>query len=281
VVAVSGGARTQRFSLPRLASRRDPLRDGFIIAATLWTLAIAAGVVPPGGDAAGFYEHAWPNPYDVLVYGSDAGFYYSPPVALLFAVMSTFGLAVFAAIITGAGFVALYVIAGRWAWALLFFPPVWWDLASANISMLIGAAVIVGAARPGLFAIPLLTKVTPGVTVLWFAFRRDWRSLAVAGGITGTICLVSFLIAPRLWFEWIALLLAQGPGYTGPGFFTIPIPLLPRLAVALPLLAWGALTDRRWTLPVVAFLATPVLWYTVAATLAAVAYDWRSSRTAS
>jgi Glycosyltransferase family 87 len=194
---------------------------------------------------------------------------------LLFAVLSTFGLSVFAATLTAVGFASLYVIAGRWAWALLFFPPVWWDLSAANASTLIGAAVAVGPSRPGLFAIPLLTKVTPGVTVLWFAFRREWRSLAVAIATTGPICAASALIAPQLWLEWITGLVGNNPGYAGPGFFSIQVPVLPRLLVAVPLLAWAALTNRVGLLPVIAFLATPVLWYTTAATLAAVEYRRR------
>lgn len=267
---------TKAAALPwgRTAWKRDAIRDGYILAASLWTLAIAVGVVPPGLDASGFYEHSWPNPYGMTEYGAPGGFFYSPPVALLFGVLTTFGLGVFSATLTGLGFLALYAVAGRWAWALLFFPPVWWDLAGGNISILIGAAVTIGATRPGLFAIPLLTKVTPGLTVLWFAFRREWRQLAIALGVVGAVCAVSFVIAPRLWSEWITVLMAN-EGYTGPGFFTIPIPLMPRLAVAVVLVGWGALTDRRWVLPVAAWLATPVLWYTVAATLVAVVYGRR------
>ena len=43
--------------------------------------------------------------------------------------------------------------------------------------------------HPAAWAFPLLTKVTTGVGVLWFAFRRDWRSLGIAIGATAVIVL--------------------------------------------------------------------------------------------
>ena len=42
-----------------------------------------------------------------------------------------------------------------------------------------------------------------------------------------------------------------------------------RLPVALVLVAWGARTDRRWTVPVAALLALPVIWLTSLSMLAA------------
>ena len=40
----------------------------------------------------------------------------------------------------------------------------------------------------------------------------------------------------------------------------MPVPLAVRLLLAVPLVVWGALTDRRWTVPVAAMLALPILW---------------------
>ncbi len=41
----------------------------------------------------------------------------------------------------------------------------------------------------------------------------------------------------------------------------MPIPLLVRLPFAIALIVWGALTNRRWTVPVGSMLALPALWY--------------------
>ena len=45
-----------------------------------------------------------------------------------------------------------------------------------NIHLLLGAVIVAGFRWPWLWALPLLTKVTPGVGLLWFALRREWRT---------------------------------------------------------------------------------------------------------
>ena len=42
--------------------------------------------------------------------------------------------------------------------------------------------------------------------------------------------------------------------------FQIAVPLWVRLPAAARVVVWGALTDRRWTVPLAATLALPVLW---------------------
>jgi hypothetical protein len=263
---VAGASATLRF---RSAWRRDPLRDGYILAASAWTTAIALGLVAGGTDARQFFDHRWPDPYAVTDYASISGFYYSPPVALLFAPLTAFGFQLFAAMLTGLGFVALLGILGRYAVLGLFFPPVWWDLSAGNVNTVIGFICVAGLSRPGLWAIPLLTKVTPGIGVLWFAARSEWRRLALAVGVTTALCAASLVVAPALWSEWIASLAGNGTGYTGPGYFTIPVPLMPRLIASALIVVWGARTDRRWTVPIAATLAMPVLWYSTLAVLVA------------
>ncbi len=49
----------------------------------------------------------------------------------------------------------------------------------------------------------------------------------------------------------------------------LPIPLALRLPAAVVLVAWGGLTNRRWTVPAAATLALPVLWFSGLAILAA------------
>jgi hypothetical protein len=53
----------------------------------------------------------------------------------------------------------------------------------------------------------LLTKVTPGVGLLWLALRREWGALAVALGATVAIAALSWAAAPALWKQWIGVLL--------------------------------------------------------------------------
>jgi hypothetical protein len=101
--------------------------------------------------------------------------------------------------------------------------------------------------------------VTPGIGLLWFAARREWRSLGVALGATLAVIAISFVVLPDAWRHWVDVLAAGATTDVTSG--SIPIPLLVRLPFAVVLLAWGARTDRRWVVPVTCFLALPVIWY--------------------
>ena len=66
---------------------------------------------------------------------------------------------------------------------------------------------------PALWAFPLLTKVTPGVGLVWFAVRREWRTLAAVLAITAVAVGASVAIAPVAWSEWLSFLLGErAPG---------------------------------------------------------------------
>jgi hypothetical protein len=94
---------------------------------------------------------------------------------------------------------------------------------------------------------------------LWFAVRREWRSLFVALAATAAIVAVSAVVMPAAWRQWLDVIVANaGKGGT---WASVPVPLLVRLPLAVALVTWGARTDRRWTVPVASMLALPALWY--------------------
>ena len=133
------------------------------------------------------------------------------------------------------------------------------EIAGGNISLLLTVAIVWGFRWPWTWAFVLLTKITPGVGLLWFAVRREWRSLGIALGATAAIVAVSFVLMPHNWFAWFDLLAANtGKGGT---WASIPIPLLIRGPIGVALIVWGALRNQRWTVPVGAMLALPALWY--------------------
>ncbi len=134
------------------------------------------------------------------------------------------------------------------------------ELSVGNIHLLIAAAIVVGFRWPVAWAFVLLTKVTPGIGLLWFAVRREWRHLAVALAGTVSIVAISALVAPQLWTEWFNILTASSASSAGDRAFVPWIPLLVRLPFAAVIVTWGALTDRRWTVPVAVIVAMPVLW---------------------
>jgi hypothetical protein len=120
--------------------------------------------------------------------------------------------------------------------------------------------------------------VTPGIGLAWFAVRREWRPLGIALGVTGAIVAISLLYEPNVWREWIDFI-GSTPEGGSVAQFQIPIPLWLRLPAALALVVWGALNDRRWTVPVAATFALPVLWvsgFAICAALASAPLDQRS-----
>jgi ABC-type amino acid transport substrate-binding protein len=143
----------------------------------------------------------------------------------------------------------------------LVFPFAAMEVAGGNVSLLLAVAIVIGFRWPAAWSIVLLTKITPGIGLLWFALRREWRALAIALGATAAIALISFAIAPGQWRTWIDVVGANAAAGKGGTWASVPIPLWIRLPVAAALVVWGARTDRCWTVPVASMLALPALWY--------------------
>jgi hypothetical protein len=127
------------------------------------------------------------------------------------------------------------------------------------VHLLYAAAIVVGFRYPATWALMLLTKVTPGVGLLWFAVRREWRALLIALGATAIIVAVSYVISPGIWRQWFDLLTAHAARPT-PVLASIGVPLVVRLPVAAVIVIWGARTGRPWVLPIAVYLAQPTVW---------------------
>jgi hypothetical protein len=264
--------RIERSGARGRAARRA-VRDGLIVAGLLF-LGYTFVVVAPGAGTVGFDAFAYwrvdlEHPY-ALAAGSFSAFPYTPVIARLFAPVSLLPWTAFWWLWTAA-LVATAIWLGGWRWwvAVLAFPPVALELYHGNVHLLIAAAIALGFRYPAAWALVLLTKATPGIGLLWFAVRREWRALGVAAGVTATIAAVSVAIDGRLWSEWWsgAILPVAGGSIGQPH---IEIPLLVRIPIAAAVVTWGALTDRRWTVPLAAAIALPVLWLAGFSVLAAI-----------
>jgi hypothetical protein len=243
----------------------------FLAFAAVWVLARSVDHAQLAGDAGQFYFFRWPDPYRVTGYEMQTGgFYYSPVAALVIYPITLGGLYFTSAVMTAIEFAALFALMGRWSLVAILFPPVWWDLSLGNINLLLGAVFVWGVRYPALWAIPLLTKVTPGIGILWFAARREWRSLGIAIGVTAALVGLSLLAGTQLWAEWLTSLTASAGTAAMTGAKTVPIPLIVRLPVAAILVIVAARTDRVWLLLVACTLAAPVLWMANLAPLVAV-----------
>jgi Glycosyltransferase family 87 len=161
---------------------------------------------------------------------------------------------------------AVVAMTRRWAPIFLVaFPPILLELINGNIHLFMGLAILVGMRWPAAWAFIFLTKVTPGVGVVWFAARREWRNLAIALGSTLVIAAIGVLIAPQLWIEWVRSLVISS-GHEIP---TVAGPLILRVPVAAALAWYAGQTDRAWLVPVACVVAMPTPWIQSTAILTA------------
>jgi hypothetical protein len=202
-----------------------------------------------GYDAHAYWAVNPAAPY-VFDYTPDQydAFRYSPAAAQVLGLFHFLPWPLFALLWFAALAVLLVWLARGWTLAVLAFPAVAFDIYLGNIEVLLAAAIVVGFRYPAAWAVVLLTKVTPGIGLVWFVSRREWRNLAIALGVTAVIAGASFLMAPNLWLEWPQAILAVRDR---PGMASVIV----RFVAAVLLVHWGARTDRRWTVIVGGTLA--------------------------
>jgi hypothetical protein len=251
---------------PSLAARawhhRHELVGLALVAAIWWAIVVFA---EPWGRLWGTGQDAycyWIPSFDDVYARSDwtdpVAYVYSPAFLQLLAPLKLLPWQAFMAAWTGILLGAVFILTGR-KWFAVGVVLGLMELAGGNIHLLLAAAMVVGFRWPAVWAIVLLTKITPGIGLLWFVVRREWRQLFIALGATAAIVAVSFVLLPDAWVQWVEVL-TRIAGRDGT-WAAVPIPFLVRLPFAVVLVVWGARTDRRWTVPVAGMLALPALWY--------------------
>lgn len=235
-----------------------------VLAVWVATVAIAdpyiAGGVGTGHDAHDYWLAArGTDPYaNAFTWGLPGAYVYSPAFLQAFGPLLALPWQPFVAVWTAIALGALAWLsrpAALLAMLIVALPEIW----GGNIHLLLALAIVLGFRYPAAWAFVLLTKVTPGIGLLWFALRREWRNLGIALGATVVVVAASFVIEPGLWPKWVAAL--AGNARTDPFVLgVIPIPLALRLPVALALLLWAAPRNARWAVPVACMLALPAWW---------------------
>ncbi len=233
--------------------------------ALLWVLINPEG---RGTDAYSYWYWDPQDPYREAFGNVDAShaLRYAPPFALAVLPLHALAFGPFLWVWTALLLVALAWQARWWSLAALAFYPALLEVSVGNIHILMAAAIVIGFRFPEAWAFLILTKVTPGVGLLWFAVRREWMSLARALAFTTVLIAVTWLVVPSWWTDWIAML-AGNVGQAGN--VSVQIPLLVRLPAAVLIVAWGARTNRRWTVAVGALVSLPTIWPQSAAVLVA------------
>ncbi|HWP64155.1 MAG TPA: glycosyltransferase 87 family protein [Candidatus Binatia bacterium] len=245
---------------------------GFTAAAALWLFVVALARPVSGGwgtaqEALCYWLPSLTDPYAHSSWTEPIAYVYSPAFLQLLGPIRWLPWPAFVGVWTAILIAAVWLLTGP-RWFLLGLGLAAMEIGGGNISLLLAIAVVLGFRWPAAWAFVLLTKVTPGVGLLWFAVRGEWRHLGLALLATAVVVAASAVAMPGAWLEWIEVLV-RNAGRSGT-WAAVPIPLALRLPGAVLLVVWGARTDRSWTVPVASLLALPALWYGSFAMLLAV-----------
>lgn len=226
----------------------------------IWVVAVFLGFLPVGVCDGLFiipcdaYSY-WAVDETPYVWESGYPFRYSPAFLWASAPLRALPWELFLAIWVGAHIAALLWLRAGW---LLVIPGPNDDIIRGNISIFLAVAVVLAIQRSSVWWAPiLLTKVAPGVGMVWHVARGEWRALALGVGVTAGIVGIGWIIDPALWTDWIGTLTVAESTYEI-GHLLGPLPV--RLAISAAVIAFGARTDRAWLVPVAMLVAVPGLW---------------------
>lgn len=220
---------------------------------TYWLLA----PVLTGSDAMDYYLMDPSDPY-ANEWGAVHAFVYSPAYAQVLTPLQALPFEWFYKLLLAVNLGALVYLLGP-VWGVVALPFAIPDISNGQIHLLLAASVVAMVRTPGWAAFGLLSKVTPGVTVLWFLARREWRNLGIAVGVTAGIVGVSAVVYPTAWVEWVELLTTSSTRHVE-NFSVSEWPAIFRLPIAAGLVIMAGWRDRPAALPVIALFALPTIW---------------------
>jgi hypothetical protein len=259
ILSVAGGrAAFRRILGARWGLAVEALGAIGLLAAWLWLVLSEAR--PSVVDATVYWRLDLDHLYDESVVNRVGAYLYSPAFAQVGEPFTFLRWTVWYGAWTLLSVVALaWMLGPAAALMTLAFPLVGAALWSGNIHFLTAASAVIAVGHASVaWAFPLLTKVTPGIGILWHAVRGEWRALAIAVAATLAVAGASYIIAPELWGEWAAVLRTSS---TAPPVNTLlPLPLAARLVLAVGVVAFGALRGWAWLVPVGMVIAQPVFW---------------------
>ena len=246
---------------------RKGLRDGLWLAAmTFAGLFASVGIHRWNTLDAHAYWAMWQHAFYTLPSGAPDAYLYSPAFAQTLWPMTLLPwplfLALWMAVLLGA---TVWLIQPLGRWAVPVFLACVPAIITGNVYPLFAVVVVKGMRHPAAWALPVLTKVTPGVGLVWFVVRREWRHVAVALGATAAVVAVSVALMPAEWPHWISFLARQHRAVHSVGRSNSGLPapsLVARFPIALAVAAYSAKKNRPWLLPVGILLADPMFnWF--------------------
>jgi hypothetical protein len=240
---------------------RRIIRDGLVLLGILAAVLYWWYLTTTGGDPVDVRAYWVADPanlYGGALNGETTNAYlYSPAFEFVVGWWRWIPFEVFVAIWRAILLALLVWLAGPFTIFVLFTVPVASEINAGNIQIMLAAAIVIGFRFSASWAFVLLTKVTPGIGLIWFAMRRRWRDLAIAFGVTAAIVAVSFALHPDRWFDYLALL----TGSPAPAVAPYYLPFWVRLGPALAFIVFGGWRGYRWPVVVGSTLALPVFYF--------------------
>lgn len=182
---------------------------------------------------------------------------WSPAFAQLTSPLRLLPFDVFVAVVRAIELAALVAMVPYGAWLVILLPPVAAEINAANINLTLIGCVALSLRWPAAWLLPLITKPSMGVGLLWYPVRREWRKLLIAVGVTGAVVAISVALDPAMWVGWAQQLLRTSDTVGWP----FPWPVWPRLPIAGVIVVWGARTNRPWTVALTSIIAMPRLFF--------------------
>jgi hypothetical protein len=227
---------------------------GIVFAVSFWLFYTFNGGRP---DDVSWYWRSDPhNLYPHPELAENNGYNYSPAFEFVVGWGRLLPFEVFAAIWRAILLAAVVYMAGPFTLFVLLTVPVGSEINAGNIQILLALAIVLGFRYPATWAFVLLTKVSPGVGLLWFVIRRQWRHLAIALGATAAVAALSLLFWADQWPGYIELITSGAAPAVKPYYLS----LWQRLPFAIALVTAGSFLGWRWTVPAAATLALPVFY---------------------
>jgi len=231
---------------------------------------------PASSDADNFWRVDPRNPY-AEPWGGPLAFVYSPAFAEAIGPLTRLPWEFFYKVWQGIALVALaWLVTPIGAVVALLLPFVRADVSGGQIHLWLAVMLAVSVRHPGALSFGLLTKVTPGVSLLWYAARAEWRNLGLALGVTGLIVAVSFAFNPAAWVQWVTLLTESSTRHMT-NIAVSEWPVVFRLPIAAGLIVMASWRNRPGAVPLIVCFCLPAIWPSSLALIAAMPRMMRRS----
>lgn len=238
---------------------------GIVAAAGYWWFLTSTGGQPV--DVRAYWVADPSDLYGSAIRGETSNaFLYSPAFELAVRWGHALPFDLFVALWRGVLLSVLVYLAGPFTIFVLFAVPVASEINAGNIQILLALAIVWGFRWSGTWAFVILTKLTPGIGLLWFVLRRRWRDVGIALTATAVVAGFSLLLGPGRWFDYLQLLTGAPAPAVAPYYLTF----WQRLPFALAFIVFGAWRGYRWPVVVGSTLALPVYYIISSAMLVGV-----------